>query len=244
MIKTLQKGWPLLLAAVCVFTIGPVSRADVISDGSGAYSMGIDGTWGNVFSNPPYIGFVRNADGFDPSPPALRKAWGVAAGGVAGFADPSAYGSSNITSGVINVSNGSVFNITNTLNAGSGDLLSITQNYSFLAANVVQIAVSITNVSGVAQAVTFARNVDFDVAPTPFNEIINVGPHSSPVTAASFSGFENPSPLAPFSSNAGGGGLFGPSDLGTGFQLDLGVLGAATNPGAVHLRPQPVRADP
>lgn len=224
MMKRLGKGLLPLVAAAAVWVLVPAQavRAD-ITDGSGAFTAGIDAVFGSMFQYGSYIGFRRNADGYDPiSPGAPRESYGVSAGAVSGWAEYA--GGYNLTP-VSSAGGGlSPETVVTRLDDGSGPLLEISQTYSFVAANVVQIAVSITNISGVAQAVNFARNVDWDIDPTAFSEVIHVSPISSPVTASSYYGFESADPLTPFIYPAGAGGTFGPGDLGAGFQLDLGVL--------------------
>jgi len=217
-------GRPLAIAsAFCLLFAAGVTRADILTGPigpSGTYTVGVDPTWGNVYQTESGVGLRRDSDGFDPIAPGTpREAWGIAAGGTAGYADPNDFGVVNITPGALA---GGV--ITNTLDAGAGALLSLTQSYSFIASNVVQITQSITNVSGVSQAVTYARNVDWDIDPTPFVEYTKNVSATSPITAASFYGFESPSPLDAFGSPATPGVVNGPGDLGAGFQLDLGTL--------------------
>jgi len=222
-------SWPLAVAAAVAF-LAPAgtSRADVYTGPagpSGTYSVGVNSSYGNVYDPTVGIGIVRNADGYDPIAPGTpRESWGLSAGTTAGYADPQDFGTSNITAG--SLAGGT---ITNTLNAGSGDLLSLTQTYSFVASNVVRILETITNVSGVAQVVGFARNVDFDVAPTQFFEFTKSISAVTPVTGASYYGFESPSPLDPYAFPATPGTVYGPSDLGAGFQLSLGSLAAGAS---------------
>ena len=105
-----------------------------------------------------------------------------------------------------------------------GGLLNVSQTFSFIADNVVKIAESITNVSGVAQMVNFARNVDYDVAPTAFNEFTKSNFWNNPITAATYWGFENPSPLAPYIFNAAPGSI-NIGDLGAGLPDQPGNTG-------------------
>jgi len=210
------------------------AQAAVIT--SGPYSVNISPV-GGLEPGGPGLVFRRLADGYDPILPGTpREAWGVSAGGFAGFADPSGAGVSGlvINSAAFGVSTA---NTSTFLNNGS-NLLQIDQAFSFAASNVLKVETTITNVSGASQAVLYTRHVDWDIVPTEFAEIINTDPFSSPVVAASFFGFENPSPLVPFSFNApiGGGGPFGPADNGGAFRLNLGTLaaGASTSFNVFH----------
>ena len=219
----------LLLAAVAPLFVAAPAIAGTIS--SGAYDVQINGIVGNLNDQAGSgVIFRRNADGYDPIIPGTpRAAWGVSASGVSGFADGAFFGNSNL------VANGSTFlgssaTVSTFLDSGSGSILRIDQAYSFAAANVLKICTTVTNVSGSAQAVLFAHNVDWDVAPTPFSEIIKVDPLSGNVIRSSFYGFENPDPTVLFGSNAGpAGGTFGPGDLGGGLVLDLGTLAAGAS---------------
>jgi len=223
-----------LRLAVAVGTTGMMvssieSRAGVITNGT--FSMGVDSVNGNIYDVPTGIGFRRLSDGYDPiAPGSPREAWGISAGTVAGFADPQDFGVVNISAGTLVINGGGTgATISNSLLDPTGaSLLTLTQTYNFVPgnANVVEITESITNVSGVSQLVNFARNVDWDVAPTEFNENTLVTKLGGPATAASFYGFENPSPLVPFGSPATVGVVNGPADLGTGVQLNLGTLAA------------------
>jgi PEP-CTERM motif len=233
MFRLSRFGW-LLLAAVAAWGLAPPQdcRAQTYNDiSSGTFSMGINSTYGEMYDYSNGLGFRRLSDGYDPiAPGSPREAWGVSAGSTAGYADQADFGTTNLSTGsglVVTPSSLSITNNLTTLPSGGSNLLQVSQNYSFVAANIVQIAVSITNVSGVSQLVNYARNVDWDVAPTEFNEITKVSPLGSLplVTAASYYGFENPSPLAPFSSSTTGG-TYGPADLGAGFQVNLGTLAA------------------
>jgi hypothetical protein len=220
-IRHLSLRFFLILTVLPFFTT-PTS-AQVITSPSGGYQVGIDGNFGNLYDGPSGIGFLRVADGYDPIAPGTpREAWGIAAGSISGYADTQNFGTSNL---VINGSANFLANsasISHFLNTGSSNLLQIDQNYTFAANNVLQIQTKVTNVSGSNQAVLFSRNVDWDIAPTPFNELTRLPALTGSVVNASFYGFESPDPLVPFGNT--GTGVFGPGDLGAGILIDLGSL--------------------
>ncbi len=86
--------------------------------------------------------------------------------------------------------------IQNTSNDGA---ISLTQTYSFSAANVLQVNELVTNTSGgILTAVEFQRDVDWDVYPTEFQEITTIP----------------------------GVGSDGPADLGGGIKISVGTLAA------------------
>lgn len=199
-------------------------QAGVITSPGGGFTVGLTDA-GNLFDSGPYIGFQRNSDLYDPiSPGTPREGYGVSAGAVSGFADPEYLGVVNIT-GVSATYGASTATIVTQLDNGSGPLLTISQFYEFAAENVLRITVSITNVSGAAQAVLFAREVDHDINPA-FETTTEAPAPTGPILDASFYGFESADPLVPYGSSVGTGGSFGPDDLGAGMKIDLGILGA------------------
>jgi hypothetical protein len=144
---------------------------------------------------------------------------------------------------------GSSITVSNFLNGGSGNVLQVDQAFSFLSVpndNVLQIKVTITNLTGTPQAVQFRRVVDFDVnTANGFPDIVTADPLRGSVTAASFGGdnsvlsqseLETPNPLVPFMfPTPGGGGSRGAPgglDLGAGVNVNLGLL-----PGVDPLHP-------
>lgn len=203
------------------------ATAGIISSPGGNFQVGIH-PQGSLYDLG--VGFRRLADGYDYIQPGTpREAWGVSAGLVAGFVDPYSGGIVNISLPAAafgpNSASISVF-----LNAGSGNLLRVDQLYTFAAENVLQIDTSITNVSATSQAVLYSRHVDWDVAPTPFQEFTTILPFGPPILDVSYDGFQSANPLVPlnFPSPPGGGTFLGfPSDTGVALRIDLGTL----NPG-------------
>jgi hypothetical protein len=217
-----------LLAAA--LTAAPAQAGTVIS--SGPFDVSIS-DFGNLEPDAGFsLVFRRNADGYDPILPGTpREAWGVSAtsvafGPVSGYADTFFFGVLNIApvSTFFGASTATV--VTDLVDPISGfAMLRITQEYDFPDPNVLRICTTVENVSDDIQDVRFSRNVDWDIFPTLFAEIITVDPLVGPVIDSSFFGFENPDPLVPFTAPAGaGGGTFGPGDLGGGMLVDLGLL--------------------
>jgi len=222
----------LMVAAVAA-ALGIVGWAGTAQAGtitSGTFTAGIDGTAGansgagTMYDGSVGIGLRRNSDSYDPIAPGTpRDSWGVSSGAVAGWADPHFTGSSNLTSSASFAA--TTATVTSTLGGG---LLTIVQNYSFAADNVVKVATTIT--ANVASSdVKFQRDVDWDITPTIFAEYSKVDPTTTPVVDASFYGFEDPNPLVAYGSSAAAGGTFGPSDLGGGIKLDFGALAAGAS---------------
>ncbi len=223
--SSVRRVWAIPIAAIAIMAATTsITSAVTISDTTGAFVVGIapagelhDGT----------VGFERTIDGFDPIlPGSPRESWGVSAGATAGWANHASFGVVNVVANGAPVFGVNTASVSSFLNSGGGDLLQVDQSFSFSTANVLQIATRITNVSGVAQAVNFARNVDWDTVPVSFINNTTVDPLVGPVTDSTYFGFEHPNPLTPFGFSAGaGGGTFGPDDYGGGFQLGLGSLG-------------------
>jgi hypothetical protein len=214
---------------------GNSATADVITSFDGAYQVGIE-PWGNLYDVPSGIGFLRMLDNYDPiAPGSPREAWGVSAGGTGGYADPNFLGVLNL------VPDGpplffSDFALISTFLEGDGHLLRVLQYYRFaeINTNILRIEILITNVSGQPQHVKFAREVDWNIAPTQFTELTQVPPAPGlSVSDASFFGLNSADPLMDYGPNSAGniGGLFGPADLGAGIQLDFGILAANDSKG-------------
>jgi hypothetical protein len=139
---------------------------------------------------------MRLADEYDPLAPGIpQESWGISfTGAITGsaYADPAEFGTSNETpiSMTFTASSGTIVNSIN-----DGEIF-LTQNYSFSAANVLQISESIQNFSGGTLAVEFQRDIDWDVYPTEFDEITTIP----------------------------GVGTSGPTDLGAGIKVNLGTI--------------------
>jgi hypothetical protein len=245
-----------LLAAMLAVAPPTPARADVIQ--SPTIAVGIDQTTGTLYGSDPNLGFVglfRQSDGIDVIAQGTpRDTWGVSAGGVSAFADPQVTGGGGSGGGVF-VPIGSSFTPTTGLfsvflKGPSGNLLRVDQRYSFVAGsdNVLQIATTITNVSGVNQSVQFRRFVDFDVpgGQSQFRNIDTASPLGSPVNMGSFGGsstsnsgplIENVDPLVNFMfpTPPGGGTLGSPGfttsfDLGAGVNLNFGIIPGLDDP--------------
>jgi len=190
-----------------------------IGNTAGTFLVGV-GPDGELYDNTTGVGFQRVSDGYDPlAPGSPRDSWGVSANGTGAYADYVDYGTSGISSTESFGANGG----TVTSDVLSGDL-SVTQTYSFAAANVLKISTTVTNTGGIAESVLFQRDIDWDVAPTEFNENSFAGavPGGS-ITDSTNYGFDDPDPTVPYGSScAAGCNVTG--DEGGGIKLDLGTL--------------------
>jgi len=226
----------MLLGCVVLLTV-PASKANVlITDPTGAFSVGI-GPEGELFDDSIFpcctfgIGFRRNADGFDPLFPSTpRDSWGVATSSGAAFADYTVFGGLNdfnmapasAPTGTLAAGVGATY-VTNT-----GNGLTVTQQYGFAAPNILRIIETVTN-NGAATVVLFQRDVDWDVAPTEFDEVsMGNGTAMSgvfgPIIDSSYYGLEYPDPTFSYIFSC----VLGCSvqgDTGGGIKLDLGLLG-------------------
>jgi hypothetical protein len=217
----------LLIVTALFVAITSSSYAGVISSTNGKFQVGI-GPDGELFDYSSGVGFLRVADGYDPIAPGTpRDSWGVSAGTTSGYADQAFYGVSNISS--TSTYGANTASVSSWLNDGVSNLLQVNESYSFAASNVVEIQTTVSNLTSSTQSVLFRRDVDWDVAPTEFNEMINVPAQPSFVSSASYYGFENPDPTSTFMYQAAAtGGTYGPGDQGGGFTLDLGSLASNT----------------
>lgn len=165
------------------------------------------------------MGFQRTADGYDPLSPGFpRDSWGLAVNGTGGvYADQSTYGSAGVTSA-------------STYKPGGATVASVTSlgfdavhKYSFVAPSILLVSGTVTNHSGLAGAVVYQRDVDWDVNPTMFAETSSGPMIAGQVSDSSSYGMEHPDPTVPYSFSC----MFGCSssgDLGGGIRIDLGTL--------------------
>jgi hypothetical protein len=199
------------MAAVAIFLALPAVKADVvITDPTNQFSVGI-GPDGELSDTGTGVGFLRLADGYDPLAAGIRDSWGVASiyssGVSTAFADYTDFGTSNVSS--TSTATSSTASYTSTTNFG----VTVQQNYSFAAPNVLEIAATITNMGPTAN-VFFQRDVNWNVFPTESNENSFGGiPFATPLADTSYSGLENPDP---------GAGAFVFSCLGCNQIGDLG----------------------
>jgi hypothetical protein len=239
-----------LLAIAFLALVGlaatPHARAAVITSPNTQFQVGL-GTLGNLFDPTPIItndpgppsgsspvhsgtGFLRVVDGYDPIEPFIqREYWGVSIGSVHGYVDPalSVPPDMNI---VLNTSNigASTASISTFLKdvAGLGpNVLQIDQNFSFVPTgqNILQIDVTLSNLTGSSQTAVYRRGVDWDIVPfftgLPF-EIVTVQSPAAPVTQVTADGIgSNPDPFFPYTGPLAGPGVYGPGDLGGGITV-------------------------
>ena len=236
-------------AAIGLTVVSP-ARAGVITSPSGRFQVGID-VFGNLFDPTPIItndparpvhagtGFLRVGNGYDPIEPFVaREYWGVAAGAVGGYVDPqfSVPPTFNVVPNGAPSFGTNVAAVSTFLNGGSGNVLRVDHTFSLADEGVLRIGVTLTNLTGAAQAVQYRRGVDWDIEPYPNatllpEEIITVPAPAGQVTSATRNGVDpNPNPLVPYGPFATGPGTFGPADLGAGFTLDLGTLDPVGTP--------------
>lgn len=202
-----------MVAAAIFFAGVSVSSAGIIS--SGLFDVGINDTYGNLYDGDS-VGFRRNSDGSDYILPGTpREAYGVSQGSLFGHADGASIGNFNLTP----IS--SVFTPTTaTIVVQMQDLL-ITNQYSFVAKNVLLDLVTIENTSSTSASVAYSRIVDMDLgAGGGFYEQITADARPGDVSGSSFDGFESPNPLIAFGADAGAsGGVFPAGDQGAGLLL-------------------------
>ena len=90
-----------LAGAVAAAAFAGQASAQVISDSTGQYSVGI-GSNGELYDYASGVGFQRVIDGYDPLQPGTpRDSWSVASNLGAAYADQSDFGSAGLTTGVV-----------------------------------------------------------------------------------------------------------------------------------------------
>jgi type IV pilus assembly protein PilY1 len=220
----------LSLASVVGMTVAEPARADaIITSGNGLVTVGVKttGELGND-NGGAYTGIdlVGLGDGITPG--CLCEGWGVSANGVAGWRANSA-GNSNIgftSAGFV----GSNYVSRTYLSSLTG--LTVSQSFgTSLSGSLIKNHVTITNTAGATVTdVRYARAMDWDVPPTPFNELVTIGGVGA--TALTFSndnGFSVPNPLTtPSAIMAGTTNTNftdnGPADHGAFFVFSFGDL--------------------
>jgi len=213
----------LALAAVAAVALaaGQASAQATISNGAGTVVVGI-GTNGELFNGGPYVGMQRTADGYDPIAPGTpRDSWGISSASGSAWADENFFGSNNINSTTIVAGANSASY--DTVTSVGFDVL---QNYSFVGGgNILRIDTTVTNISDITLSALFQRDVDWDIDPSAFAEVIS-GPHGSDagVVDSTYYGFEDPDPANGYGFSCFGGCTAGPSDLGGGIKINLGSL--------------------
>jgi len=154
------------------------------------------------------------------------EGWGVSANGISGYANKSSGTAGLLSTSFVTTAT------TATSVVNMNDDLSITHAFSLSASdNLYQVSVTIENTSGADIAdLLYRRTMDWDTAPTPFNEFVTIGgtAAASAVTGATDGGFCSSNPLAACGSIvAGASGDFtasGPADHGANFDFNFGEL--------------------
>ncbi|RBP03494.1 putative secreted protein with PEP-CTERM sorting signal [Roseiarcus fermentans] len=198
------------------------AQAQTITSTDGKYTAGISNQ-GEVYNSG--VGLSRNSDGFDPIAAGIgRDSWGVSTNLGYAYADASYYGLKNTTSVQSVYAGSAAVTISSSTIAG----LFITQTFTFLQSNVLVDYVTLLNNSGAALTdVQFQRNVDFDVAPTAFNENTFANSITGPtdVVDSSYNGFENPNPQIAYSDSCAAG-CNQTGDVGAGIKVSVGTIAA------------------
>ncbi|MGA8714412.1 MAG: PEP-CTERM sorting domain-containing protein [Roseiarcus sp.] len=214
--KGLMSGAAVSAAlSVALFAASSAQAQNVVSNGS--FSVGI-GANGELYDYGTGIGFLRLSDGYDPlAPGSPYDSWGVETSGGSAYSALSS--GTNITGTTLTGLPGVSAKAVSTTTVG----VTVTQTYNFLQPNVLKVTDTITNTSGgPLTGVLFQRDVDWDVAPTEFNEnsFGNPIPVGSNITDSTYYGFDSIDPSVPyFESCAGGCNLTG--DLGGGISVSL-----------------------
>jgi len=197
-----------------------IDPAATISDGT--TSLGVNPT-GNLIANG--VGLLYAPTGNDSLEPGCPcEGWGVAdpTTGTSGGADDNE-GTSNLTVESFTTTSTTAFSAVKV-----GTEFKVT--HSYMPSSVKGIfkgTVTITNLSSVPAPVVYRRLMDWDVAPTEFDEMVSVITRSaSDISYSDDNGFASFDPLTPstpilFSGQADDAG---PIDQGSLFDLSLGTL--------------------
>jgi hypothetical protein len=191
----------------------------VITDSTGLFSVGI-GPDGELYDSSSGIGFQRLSDSYDPlAPGSPRDSWGVTANTTSAYADQAELGTVGVSSIISNTANSA------TVTTTTGNDLTVVQNDSFAAPNMLEINTTITNNAASATDIVFQRDIDWDVLPIEFDENSFGNAITGNVTDSSYYGFENPDPAAVYNFSCAAG-CNQTGDLGGGIKIDLGTVAA------------------
>ena len=154
--------------SVALFAATSAQAQATITDPTSSFSVGI-GPNGELYDSGTGVGFRRLSDGYDPlAPGSPRNSWGVETSGGSAYGDlrelwhPQPHGNDTQST-----SAQALANSVSTTSVG----VTVGQSYKFLQPNVVKVTDTITNTSGgPLTSVVFQRDIDWDVAPTEFNE--------------------------------------------------------------------------
>jgi len=223
-----------LAAAAALFGMAGVCQASmIITDGN--VSLGVDDLGqlnvpgGNAdVTGLTGVGLRYISEGVEYESTyhgCLCEGWGVAADGVAGFANNS-----------VGIGGLSLVSFDSTASTATsittmGGLLQITHNFALAAEtdDLFRVSVTIENISGADIAnLLYRRTFDWDTSPTPFEEFVTIGgtAAASSVLAANDNGFCSSNPLVGCSEilDSGDFTASGPDDHGANFDFDFGAL--------------------
>jgi hypothetical protein len=216
--------------SVGLFAATLAQAQNVVSDGS--FSVGI-GPNGELYDYGTGIGFRRLSDGYDPlAPGSPYDSWGVETS--RGSAYSAVSSGTNITGTTLTGLPGpgpATASSTTTVR------VTVNQTYTFLQPNVLEVTDTIVNTSGgPLTGVLFQRDVDWDVAPTEFNEnsFGNPIPVGTNVTDSTYYGFDSIDPSVPYTFSCALGCNF-TSDLGGGLSVSLPNLAAGASDTQTYL---------
>jgi PEP-CTERM motif len=161
---------------------------------------------------------------------APRDSWGVETAFGSAYGDYQDFGTQNLTG------------TTQSFGASSGTSVSTTsvgvtvgQSYKFQQPNILKVTETITNTSSsTLTGVVFQRDIDWDVAPTEFDENSFGGAIKGNVNDSSYYGFENPDPSVAYGSSCSLG-CNQVGDLGGGINVTLGTLAAGASVTQIYL---------
>lgn len=199
-----------------------IDPADVISDGT--VSLGVNPT-GNLIANG--VGLLYAKTGNDSlEPGCFCEGWGAAdpTTGTTGGADD-AEGTSNVTVTSFTTTATTAFSAVKV-----GSELKVTHYYQpSPVKGIFKGTVTITNLSSAPAPVVYRRLMDWDVAPSTFNEMVSVVTrNASGISYSDDNGFASFDPLTTSTPIlfSGQSDDAGPADQGALFDLNLGTLPA------------------
>lgn len=195
---------------------------------NGVVTLGINDT-ANVDAPIANVGLRFEPTGGDALIPGCHcEGWGAAdlLTGTYGFANQAQGGSTNLVVEAFSFTANSAVSVVR-VNAGAGDVMRVTHSYHPSAhPNLYQADVTISNVTASPIHVRYRRNMDWDVPPSEFDELVSI--HVGGATSVVYyddNGFSSSNPLDPSTPILPGPWWnSGPDDHGALFDFDFGEV--------------------
>ena len=206
---------------------------EVMTNGTLSMGLGCNGQLGagggySSDDSRPLVGLAMDGGPDAVAVECLCEGWGVADSSTGRFGTASGHQGSSVQRLSFVPGAGSNDPTTSTTYA-AGTFQVTHEAVQSVSSNAYLLRVRITNVGDHDTELRYRRVVDWDVAPTAFDEIVSMETGDLPeIVFASNDGFADPNPLSRLSTRGAKGNFagYGPKDQGSLMDFDFGRLGA------------------